>query len=272
MTNIHQVIVRNIPEQGLDVVATTLHRSQVPDICLFVPEQTPYEFDEVFLTKFQQENGNIILRFTFDDGIDQYGRECIKTHTLIVDNSFYNEMSAQYFISPLINGAMNVDENTLLKQNDFELLDTFPVSSKLIELVLCKKHVQLTCQGKFDNLELIQTFGSVDRVIPPPFNHLFSFQTMVSSDPKKSYQNRSLVFSLEKLPHSQPIEKVQSSVSEFPTIQAISNSVSDLPSLRQLQKKLFYGVPEKLLNLRIHWRFGITTFSQIRENINNYFL
>ncbi|UCE14020.1 MAG: hypothetical protein JSV04_02300 [Candidatus Heimdallarchaeota archaeon] len=269
MADIHQVIVCNIPEQGLDVVATTLHRSQIPDISLFVPEQTPYEFNKVFLTKFQRDN--VILRFTFDDGIDQYGRECIKTHTLIVKSSFYNEMTAQYFISPLINGTMNVEENNLLKQNDFELLESFPVSSKLIELVLCKKHIQLTTQEKFDTMELIQTFGTVDRVIPPPFSHLFSFQTMVSSGAKKTYQNHSLVFSLEKLPHSQPIEKIQSSKSEFPTIQAISNSVSDLPSLRELQKKLFYGVPEKLLSLRLHWRFGMTTFSQVRENINSYF-
>ncbi|MFX0124053.1 MAG: hypothetical protein ACFFAE_10485 [Candidatus Hodarchaeota archaeon] len=271
MEKIRQVIVRNIPEKGLDVVATNLHKSQIQNISLFLPEEEPSKFDIVFLTKFYHSSGNIILRFTFDDGIDRFGRQSIKTHSLIINNLFYNEKSPQYFISPLINGSMNIEDNRILTQNDFETLDIYPISSKFTELILCKKRIQLTSQKQIDPLVLIQLFGTIDRLIPPPLNPSFSFQTIVSPSPKKTFRKYNLVFSPEKLTHSQPIEQIQTKESEFPTIQAITNSVSDLPSLRQLQKELFLRIPERWLRLRLHWRFGIKKFSDIRENLNNYF-
>ncbi len=162
MEKINQVIVRDTPKKGLDVVATTLHKSQTQDISLFLSKEEPSEFSGIFLTKFQHPSGNIVLRFTFDDGIDFFGRQSIKTHTLIINNSFYNEKTAQYFISPLINGSMNIEENNILKMNDFEILETYPISSKFIELVFCKKRVQLTSQKKIDVLDLIQIFGTID--------------------------------------------------------------------------------------------------------------
>lgn len=87
MEKINQVIVRDTPKKGLDVVATTLHKSQTQDISLFLSKEEPSEFSGVFLTKFQHSSGNIVLRFTFDDGIDFFGRQSIKTHTLIINNS-----------------------------------------------------------------------------------------------------------------------------------------------------------------------------------------
>ncbi len=271
MGKIRQVIVRNTPEMGLDVVATTLHQSQTQNISLFIPEEECCDFNKVFLTKFQHSSGNVVLRFTFDDGIDHFGRQSIKTHTLIIDNSFYNEKTVQYFISPLINGSMNIEDNNILTLNDFETLDPYPISSKLIELIFCKKQLQLTSQHKIDPLNLIQMFGTLDRVIPPPLNPLFSFQTMVSPNHKKTLKKYSLVFLSEELPHSQPIEQFQLKESEFPSIQAISNSISDLSVLRQLQKKLFLGIPERWLSFRLQWRFGIKRFSHIRENLKEYF-
>ena len=198
MVKIHQVIVRNIPERGLSVVSSTLHKSQILDISLFLPEDKPHEFNGVFLTKFQHLSGDIVLCFTFDDGIDQFGRGTIKTHTLIIESSFYNERTAQYFISPLINGSMNREENTVLKPNDFEVLDTYTVFSKFVEQVFCKKHVQLTSQNETDVLELIQIFGAIDRAIPPPLNPFFSFQTKFL--PVIALRNVLLFFHLGKYP------------------------------------------------------------------------
>ncbi|MFX1282341.1 MAG: hypothetical protein ACFFB5_01750 [Promethearchaeota archaeon] len=271
MEKIRQVIVRDTPERGLDVVASNLHESQTQNISLFIPDEELSDFNEVFLTKFQHPSGNIILRFTFDDGIDHFGRQSIKTHTLIIDSSFYNEKTAQYFISPLINGSMNIEDNNILKLNDFETLDPYPISSKFVELVLTKKQVQLMSQEKIDPLNLIQIFGALDRVIPPPLNLTFSFQTIVSPSHKKTLRKHSIVYSLEKLPHSEVFEQIQLKESEFTSIQAISNCISDLSLLRQLQKQLFLGIPEKWLNLRLQWRFGIKRFSHIRENLNTYF-
>ena len=51
MEKIRQVIVRNIPEKGLDIVATNLHKSQIQNISLFLPEEEPSEFSRVFLKK-----------------------------------------------------------------------------------------------------------------------------------------------------------------------------------------------------------------------------
>lgn len=271
MQEIRQVIIRNTPEKGLDVVATNLHKSHIQDISLFLPEEELSEINKVFLTKFHHSSGNIVLRFTFDDGNDRFGRQSIKTHTFIVENSFYNEKSPQYFISPLINGSMNIEDNRILTQNDFETLDSYPISSKFIELIFCKKRIKLTSLKEIDPLILIQLFGTIDRVIPPPLNPFFSFQTMVSPSHKKAFKIHDLVFSSEKLSHSQPIEQIQTKKSEFPTIQAITDSISDLPSLRQRQKQLFLRIPERWLRLRLQWRFGIKKFSDIRENLKNYF-
>ena len=49
---------------------------------------------------------------------------------------------------------MNTEENNILKTSDFEPLEAVPVSSKFIELVYCKKHVQLTSQRRMDPLRL----------------------------------------------------------------------------------------------------------------------
>jgi hypothetical protein len=166
---------------------------------------------------------------------------------------------------------MNVDNNRILKQKDFEMLDTHPISSKITELALCKKRIQITSQKQINSLVVIQIFGTIDRVMPPPLNPFFSFQTMVSPSHKKTIKKYNLLFSDEKLYHSQKIEKIQKEESEFSTIQAITHSISDLPSLRLLQKQLFLEIPERMLRLRLQWRFGIKKFSDIRENLNNYF-
>ncbi len=272
MEKIRQVIIRNTPEKGLDIVATTFQKSQIQDISLFLPEKKSIDFNGISLTKFQHSSGNIFLRFLFDDGTDKFGRESIKTHTLIIDNSFYNEKTAQYFISPLINGTMNTEENNILKATDFEPLETTPVSSKLIEHVYCKKQVQLTSDNKIDVLDLIQIFGTIDRAVPPPLNQYFSFQTMVSPNHTKSLKSRSIVFSDDKLPRSQSIDQIQERESEFVTIRKISESISDLFLLRQLQKQIFLGIPERWLNIKLQRRFGIKKFSHIRKNIDSYFL
>jgi hypothetical protein len=272
MNKIRQVIVRNIPEQGLDVVASDLQKSQIQNISIYLPEEEPVLFDRVFLTKFYHSSGNFVLRFTFDDGMDSFGRQSIKTHSLIINSSFYNEKTLQYFISPLINGSMNVDDNRILEQKDFEMLEPYPISSKITELVLCKKQVQLTSQHKIDSLVLIQLFGTIDRLIPPPLSPFFSFQTMVSSSHKKAFKTYNLLFSLDKLSHSRQIEQIQMEKSEFPTIQAITNSISDLPSLRLLQRQLFLEIPERWLKFRLQWRFGIKKFFDIRENLDYFFL
>jgi len=271
MEKIRQVIIRNIPEKGLDVVATNLQKTQIQDIFLFLPEEEPPKFNKVFLSKFHHPSGNIVLRFTFDDGIDSFGRQSIKTHSLIINDSFYTDKTPQYFLSPLINGSMNLDENRILEPTDFERLDTYPISSKVTELIFCKKYVQLTSQKEIDPLVLIQLFGTIDRLIPPPLNSFFSFQTMVSPSNKKAFKTYNLVFSSKKLSGSQQIEQIQMKKSEFSTIQAITDSISDLPLLRQLQKQLFLEIPERRLRLRLQWRFGIKKYSNIRENLNNYF-
>lgn len=270
MKQISQVIVRDTPEKGLDVVATTLHRNQIQNIALFLPEDELIGFNEVFLTKFQHSSGNIVLRFTFDDGMDRFGRQSIKTHTLIVNSTFYNEKTATYFISPLINGTMNIEDNKILKANDFEILDPYPISSKIVELIFCKKRIHLTSQ-KITPLDLIHLFGTIDRVIPPPLNPLFSFQTIVSPNYDKRSVKHPVVFSTEKLPHSHPIEQIQLEKSEFPTIQAITSSLSNLFLLRRLQKQLFLGISERWLRFRFQWRFGIKKVSDIRENLTSYF-
>ncbi|MHA2227269.1 MAG: hypothetical protein ACXAC8_18785 [Candidatus Hodarchaeales archaeon] len=269
MTEMNQVIIRNTPERGLDIVRATLGRNQIPDISPFLPEES--EFDEVYLSKFQYLQDHTLLRFAFHDGTDQFGRKVIKTHSLIIENSFYNEKTAQYFISPLINGIMNSEDNTLIKPNDFEMIEPINVSSKFTELVLCKKHIQLTSHHKIDEYELIQTFGTIDRIIPPPLCPFFSFQTIISPKHEKTLKKRSLVFSPQKLSQSKEIEQIQSEKSEFASIIEISNSVNDLLRLRELQKGLILGVPERRLSLKLQMRFGIKKFSHIRENLDNYF-
>jgi transcription antitermination factor NusG len=63
------------------------------------------------------------------------------------------------------------------------------------------------------------------------------------------------------------LDQIESQNSEFPTIRALTESLNDLSTLRGLQKQLFIGIPEKRLNFRIHWRFGIKTFSHIKKTL-----
>jgi hypothetical protein len=162
-----------------------------------------------------------------------------------------------------------MDEDHLLSAKDFELLTPFPVSSKFIELALCKKHVQINSKEIVDPLQLVQTFASIDRVIPPVFNRSFSFQTMVSPSDQKHYKKQSMVFSSKKLNQGVLLEDIQEDVSEFATIRTLSESVSNLYKLRQIQEKLIKDVPERRLNLKIRWRFGIKAFSDARRSFED---
>ncbi len=265
MAKIHQVIVRNTPEKGLDVIKTTLVGNQVHDISPFIPSGQPSNLSDVYLNKFKYSPNKIALRFTFDDGHDRFGRELIKTHTLIIDSSFYNEKAIQYFISPLINGSMSTDNHNLLKPKDFTQIDPYPISSKLAELSLTKKQVRLTSQSKLDSIDIIQLFSTIDRIIPPPLSLAFSFQTMALPSNKRSYKGLSLVYSSKKLPQFKIIEQIQKEKSEYSTIRSLTEALADLPSLRQLQRELFIGIPEKKLSFKIHYRFGRKIFIKIFE-------
>jgi hypothetical protein len=271
MAKVHQVIVRNTPEKGLDVVKTTLIGNQVHDISPFLPSGQPSDLSDVYLTKFKYSPSKIALRFTFDDGLDQFGRELIKTHTLIIDSAFYHEKTIQYFISPLINGSMSTENHNILKTNEFVAIDPYPISSKLVELSLSKKQVRLTSQSKLDSTDIIQLFSTIDRIFPPPLNLAFSFQTMAMPSIEKSYKGRSLVYSPKELPQIKLIEQLQNEKSEYLTIRDLTDALFDLSSLRQLQRELFLGIPEKKLRFKIHFRFGRKTFSKIRENLDYYF-
>ena len=63
------------------------------------------------------------------------------------------------------------------------------------------------------------------------------------------------------------MDSLNSKESEFPTIRALTDALPNLETLRGLQKQLFLAVPEKRLNFRIHWRFGIKTFANIRKTL-----
>ncbi len=94
---------------------------------------------------------------------------------------------------------------------------------------------------------------------------------MASPNIKRSYKGRSLVYSSKKLPQTKIVEQLQKENSEYSTIRSLAEAQSDLPSLRQLQRELFLGISEKKLSFKIHYRFGIKTFSKIRENLDYYF-
>ncbi len=267
MTDIHQVIVRNIPPKGLDVVKATVSKSQIQDLSQYVPKKRPKKFDEVYLTKFLHSSGKIGLRFTFDDGTDQFGRKAIKTHTLIIDNSIYNEKSALYFISPLFNGSLSVEGNRLLRSDDFENLEPLPLSSKLVEYLLCRKHIILESHVERSPSSLIHLFGTLDKIIPPLLTSRFSFQTFIDQSQVTDTKNINLVYSNTDISNSLNLDKIENLVSEYPTIRAITDAVQDLSALQALQKQLFLGVPEKRLNFRIHWRFGIKTFAHIKKTL-----
>ncbi len=267
MTDIHQVIVRNIPPKGLDVVAATVSKSQIQDLSQYLPKKRPVQFDEVYLTKFLHSSGKIGLRFTFDDGTDQFGRKAIKTHTLIIDNSLYNEKSALYFISPLFNGSLKVKGNQLLHINDFDNIDPLPVSSKLVELLLCRKHFVLDSQSQQTPISLIHLFGTLDRIIPPLLTSRFSFQTYIDQTQISLLKDFDVVFSNSTIPNSIDLDTIQNQTSEYPTIRALTESVYDISILHGLQKQIFLGIPERRLNFRIHWRFGIKTFAHIKKTL-----
>ena len=267
MTDIHQVIVRNIPPEGLDVVAATVAKSQIQDLSQYIPKKRPKSFNEVYLTKFLHSSGKIGLRFTFDDGTDQFGRKAIKTHTLIIDNSLYNAKSALYFISPLFNKSLSLEGNHLLKSEDFEDLEPLPLSSKLVELLLSKKHVVIESQSPRSPMSLIHMFCTLDRIIPPLLTSRFSFQTFIDQKLISATKNLNFVYSNTSIANSIDLDIIESQISEYPTIRALTESLTDLSILRGLQKQLFLGIPEKRLNFRIHLRFGKKTFYHIKKTL-----
>lgn len=267
MTQIHQVIVKNLPPKGLDVVAATVTKSQIQDLSQYVPTKRPKNFDQVFVTKFFHYSGKIGIRFTFDDGRDQFGRKAIKTHTLIIDHAYYNEKSALFFLSPLLNGNLTVEGQELLRLEDFEDIDPTPISSKFVELVLLKKNIKLVSKKSQPPLSLIHLFGSLDRIIPPYLTSSFTFQTFADTNLGSELKKISLVYSTENIPNSVFLENIMEEKSEYPTIRAITEALDNLSLLRGLQKQFFLAVPEKRLNFRLHLRFGIKTFSHIRRTL-----
>ena len=267
MTAIHQVIVRNVPPKGLDVVTATISKNQIQDLSQYVPTKRPEKFNDVFVTKFCHSSGKIALRFTFDDGLDQFGRKAIKTHTLIIDQSLYNKKTALYFLSPLINGQLTVEGNNLLKPNDFNEIDPTSVSSKLVEAVMSKKRVKLTSKSEKSPLSIIHLFGTLDRIIPPQLTSFFTFQSQIDQSLISEFKKISLVYSDTNIDNALVLDSLNSKESEFPTIRALTDALPDLEALRGLQKQLFLAVPEKRLNFRIHWRFGIKTFAHIRKTL-----
>ena len=271
MAKVHQIIVRNTPERGLDIVNSTVGGTQIHDITPFLPSGVPSEFDDVYLTKFQYSPDSIALRFTFNDGEDRFGRELVKTHTLLIDSHYYNEKTIQYFISPLINGSMSTENHNILNTEDFEDIAISPVSSKLVELSFCKKQIKVTSISKRNSFDIIRLFGTIDRIIPPPLNPVFSFQTMSLPEIKKSYSNRSLVYFNKELRSSYTTEQLEQTDSDYSTIKALTEAASEVSRLRKLQKQFFLGVPERALRLKSHIRFGIKIISKIRENLDSYF-
>ena len=267
MTAIHQVIVRNVPPKGLDVVSATISKSQIQDLTQYVPSKRPEEFTDVFVTKFCHTSGKIALRFTFDDGLDQFGRKAIKTHTLIIDPSLYNKKTCLYFLSPLINGYLTVEGNNLLKSNDFSEILPSSLSSKLVEAVMSKKRVVLTSEDEKSPLSIIRLFGTLDRIIPPELTTFFTFQSQIDQRLLSEFKKMSLVYSDTKIDNALVLESLESEHSEYPTIRALTNALPNLKDLRGLQKQLFLAVPEKRLNFRVHWRFGIKTFAHIRKTL-----
>ena len=267
MTAIHQIIVRNLPPKGLDIVAATVNKSQIQDLSQYVPSKRPKSFDQVFVTKFLHNSGKICLRFTFDDGKDQFGRRAVKTHTLIIDPSFYNQKTALYFLSPYLNGILTVEGQDLLKDTDFEDIPPISVSSKLVEAILCRKHINLESRTLKSPNYLIHLFGTLDRVVPPELTSRFSFQTFVDQTLVNELQDYSLTYSASQIAHSTILEDFEDQVSEFPTIRALTDSIPQITNLRGLQKQFFLAIPEKRLNFRLHWRFGIKTFNHIRRTI-----
>ena len=114
-------------------------------------------------------------------------------------------------------------------------------------------------------------FGTIDRIIPPPLNPFFSFQTMSLPEIKKSYSNRSLVYFNKELRSSYTTEQLEQTDSDYSTIKALTEAASEVSRLRKLQKQFFLGVPERALRLKSHIRFGIKIISKIRENLDSYF-
>lgn len=267
MTHIHQVIVRNLPPKGLDVVAATVTKSQIQDLSQYVPTKRPKNFDQVFVTKFFHSSGKIGIRFTFDDGKDQFGRKAIKTHTLIIDHAYYNEKSALFFLSPLLNGILTVEGQELLRMKDFEDIAPTSISSKLVELVLLKKNIKLVSMESQSPLSLIHLFGTLDRIIPPHLTSSFTFQTFTDKRLGSEIKKYSLIYSAENIANSIFLESIMEEKSEYPTIRALSEALNNLSLLRGLQKQFFLAVPEKRLNFRLHLRFGIKTFSHIRRTL-----
>ncbi|WP_455142539.1 hypothetical protein [Candidatus Hodarchaeum mangrovi] len=271
MSNLHQIIVRNIPEKGLDVVATTLLQPNI-DITPFVPVQVNLGIDQCCLTKFRYSSRSIGLRFTLNDGNDDYGRPRAKTHTFIIKNEFFQEKSIQFFISPLILGLLTAEETKILDIKDFEVMPPFPISSRLVEHALCKHQFLLTSHRMIPSLELIQIFGSIDRVIPPPFNPAFTFQTLVPSMAEKTIKSVSLIYSPQNFPNFTDLDQLMNTCSEYESIRTLTNCLSDLPLLRHFQRKLLLNIPEKRLGFKIRWRFGIKAFSESKKTLENEML
>ena len=271
MSDLHQIIVRSIPEKGLDIVATTLLQPNI-NITPFIPEQVNLGINQFCLTKFRYSSQSIGLRFTFNDGSDDYGRPRTKTHTFVIKNEFFQEKSIQFFISPIVLGYLTAGETKLLDLEDFREIPPYPISSRLVEQVLCKRQLILTSQREIPSLELIQIFGSIDRAIPPPFNPSFAFQTLISCEPEKVTKMLNLIYSPQNIANSVDLDQIMKVSSEYDSIRTLTEHLHELLFLRHFQRKLLFDIPEKLLGFKIRWRFGMKSFSEIRKMYENEML
>jgi transcription antitermination factor NusG len=81
-----------------------------------------------------------------------------------------------------------------------------------------------------------------------------------------------LIYSPQNIANSIDLDQIMKISSEYESIRTLTEHLQELLLLRHFQRKLLLDIPEKLLGLKIRWRFGMKAFSEIRKMYGNEML
>lgn len=273
MDDVYQIIIKNMEEKGIDVSLTDLPASRQSEISEYLSKELPSRFKEFYISKnLSIDKEMVILRYSLPDKPDKFGRESVKTHTLLINPALYSYESSLYFISPLLNKKELFQEDNLLTKEDFSIISPYPISSKLIEVIFTKKHIHFTSSKPILQKDLVHLFATLEWILPEPLRVDISFQTIVTATKNKKMRNLSFIYTKEEINSPIDLNEVLNSESEYDIFKKMMNNIEDKDLLNRARKDICLGrnIP-RTLSVKIFLRFGIKKMNAIARNIDQYF-
>ncbi len=177
MNSLYQLVIRNVPTRGYDVIHKSEHVDRVLDVDDVVSEflanyilNSPHPY---FVKYSQPESSYFTVGLVHPDGKDEHGRSVARVHLLFIDKRHYHQKALPYWISPLFHSVERLGTTILSLSKDF-VTPRFPdfIPPRLVENILLRKSSFYYLNRSPRELNLLAAF--IDKMVPVMFNERFS--------------------------------------------------------------------------------------------------